>query len=138
MNKYPFIMRLPFLIALIAVLAGCESNSECDPQRACTMEYRTIAIEVRDSANAPYPLDSTFTLKTSTGEQIRPEDISIDSAFHVVLSDSQRDLTTQLGESFTFNGYRNGVLKVSEPFLIRHDCCHIELVAGNSSVIVNE
>jgi hypothetical protein len=132
-------MRLHlFLSAIAAATVGCNTDHECDPNRACTMEYRTITIEVRDSANAPYPLDSTFTLKTSTGEQIRPEDISIDSAFHVVLTDSQRDLTTQLGESFTFKGYRNGVLKVSEPFLIRHDCCHIELVAGNSSVIVNE
>ncbi len=131
------LMRLPLLFsALAAAFMGCNTDQECDPNMACTMEYRTITIEVRDSTNAPYPLDSTFTVKASTGEEIRPEDISIDSAYHAVLTDSQMELTTRAGESFTFKGYRNGVLKVSEPFLIRHDCCHIELVAGNTSVIV--
>lgn len=132
-------MRLPLLLsAFAAATVGCNTDHECGPDRACTMEYRSITIEVRDSTFAPFLLDSTFTVKASTGEEIRPQGISIDSAYYTVLTDSQMELTTRMGESFTFKGYRNGVLKVSEPFLIRHDCCHIDLVAGNTYIIVND
>ncbi|MCF8257976.1 MAG: hypothetical protein K9J06_10490 [Flavobacteriales bacterium] len=134
-------MRLPLLLsalALIGMACNTDHDQDCAPDRACTEEYRTVTIEVRDTSYAAYPLDSTFTVKASTGEEIRPQDYSIDSAFHIVLTDSQRDLTTQIGESFTFKGYRNGVLKVSEPFLIRHDCCHIIMVAGNPWVMVTD
>jgi len=133
-------MRLIASLLLIALTAtiGCRPKGDCDPERACTMEFRTIGIEVRDTAFAPYALDSTFTVKASTGEIIHVENHSMYPGHYGILTDSEMELTTTMGESFTFKGYRNGELKVSEPFLIRHDCCHIILVAGNTYVIVND
>lgn len=131
-------MRLPILIALTAVLAGCEPKGECDSQRACTMEYRFITIEVRDSLLNPYTLDSTVTFIAKTGEVLSMEEQSWQDGVYTAFTDSQMDYTNTVGESFTFRGYRNGEQKVSEALLIRHDCCHIELVAGNTFVIVTD
>lgn len=133
-------MRLIASLLLIVLIAtiGCRPKGDCDLERACTMEFRTISIEVRDTAYAPYLLDSTFTIKASTAEVVYVDDHSMDSGHYTIFTDSEMGLTTTLGESFTFKGYRNGELKVSEPFLIRHDCCHINLVAGNTYVMVND
>jgi hypothetical protein len=132
-------MRPAFLAIVIStLLASCTTSDDCGPDRACTMEYRMLTVSVRDSLNAPYLLDSTFTIKASTGEEIRPQQELFEPGLYTVLSDSEMDLTTRQGESFTFKGYRHGQLKVSEAYLIQHDCCHINLVAGNTYVILND
>ena len=131
-------MRLPILIALTTVLAGCESNDECDAQRACTMEYRFITIEVRYSLLNPYVLDSTVTFIAKTGEVLPIEEQSWQDGVYTAFTDSHMEYTNTVGESFTFRGYKGGEQKVSEALLIRHDCCHIELVAGNTFVMVTD
>lgn len=102
------------------------------------MEYRMVTVSVRDSLNAPYLLDSTFTVKASTGEEVRPEQGPFEPGQYTVLTDSEMDMTTRQGESFSFKGYLEGQLKVSEAYLIHHDCCHINLVAGNTDVTVTD
>lgn len=102
------------------------------------MEYRFITIEVRDSLLLPYALDSIVTFLAKTGEVIPMEQQSWQVGMYTVFTDSHMEYTNTLGESFTFRGYRNGVQQVGEAFLIRHDCCHIELVAGNTFVIVED
>lgn len=133
-------MRIFLFMMLTALLAisGCKPKGDCDPNLACTMEFRYITIYVHDTLGAPYPLDSVFTVKFGSEENIYPMEQWFEDGYYTVLSDNEMELVSYQGDSFTFKGYREGVLKVSEPFLIRNDCCHINLVEGNTAVMVTD
>lgn len=116
---------------------GCKpTNDGCSLDQACTMEFRYITVQVKDASNTPFILDSVITRVNATGDELQLEEMFLDSGTYVVLTDGQRNLTSLDGDTFTFMGYKQGQLKVNEPYVIRHDCCHIELVSGSETVIV--
>lgn len=118
---------------------------KCPINIPCTMEWRTIGINVTDTAGAPYALDQYRTKQLRTGVifdlQIA-EDAWSDSLHkaqgnYPVLTDSYIQTTSICGEEFEFLGYKNSELVVSEILNIRSNCCHIELVSGRTSVVLN-
>ncbi len=128
----------PLSICLaLAASVGCnKSTEECPQDQMCTEEFRFITLEAKDTAQAPYLLDSVHTVVVESGAVVHPMDQMMDPGIYIVLSDNEKNLTSLAGDTFLFNGFKGGVLKVNEQFVIRHDCCHINLVSGNTSVTI--
>jgi len=129
--------RPRFLFAVLMTLMGCNRSTDgCSSDQACTMEFRYLTVQVKDSTNTPYYLDSVYTRVNASGDELHLEEMFLDSGTYVVLTDAQKELTSLEGDTFTFVGYKLGQLKVNEQYIVRHDCCHIELVSGNEAVTV--
>lgn len=121
------------------------SCHECPTDIMCTMEYRTIGVTVKDTLGNPYALDAYRTKQLSTGAIY---DLQISSSawedsvrkaqgHYPVLTDSYTHIN-RCGEDFEFLGYKNSALVVSQILNIKSDCCHINLVSGNTEVTVNQ
>lgn len=127
---------LVFFLALTASIGCNESTEECPQDQMCTEEFRFITLEAKDTAQAPYLLDSVHTVVVESGAVVHPMEQMMDPGIYIVLSDNEKNLTSLAGDTFLFNGFKGGLLKVSEQFVIRHDCCHINWVSGSTSVTI--
>ena len=132
-------MHKILLPLLFVGVIGCDTETvDCPPDRACTMEFRSIGITLRDSLQQPYLLDSARTVIQANDSIIRPVEQSIDAGTYTVFTDSEMGLTSLDGDTFFFEGYHSGIRKVNEMYVIRHDCCHIEPVSGVQQVVVTD
>ena len=127
---------LAFLLVLAAVIGCNKSTEECPQDQMCTEEFRFITLEARDTAQAPSLLDSVHTVVSATGAVVHPMEQMMDPGIYIVLSDNEKNLSSLDGDTFLFHGFKGGELKVTEQFVIRHDCCHINLVSGSTSVTI--
>lgn len=139
------------ILTMILSAIGCggrNNNNEClcRTDIACTMEYRTISINVTDTLGNPYSLDVYRTKRLNTGAVYDLQTLSdswSDSlrraqGSYPVLDDSYTNSTHVCGESFEFLGYRDSLLVVSQILEIKNNCCHIELISGNTNVTVTQ
>lgn len=131
-------MKKIFIIFTIGILiVSCNKKIDCSKNDvACTEEFATIVIELVDSDGNPYILDSYKTIKKSEQEVIVINDDFSNNKYYPVLNDLHKNKTTFEGEIFIFEGVNNNVVVVSEEFVINADCCHINLVSGNTKIIL--
>lgn len=113
---------LPLLgvLALLG-LTQCELKEDL----ACTMEFRTVGIQVNDA-----PLNRFYTLRLERGDTIIHEYDSILPGYYTVLNDQAMAWLKGREENFRFEGWRNDTLVVTADFRIGADRCHIYKVSG--------
>jgi hypothetical protein len=115
-----------FLLSTIFVLA---LSFQCKKESACTMEFRTISIQVIGE-----PLHDFYTIRNLNGDTLRYEHFGMDENYYTVLDDNFHIYLKNATENFTFIGIINGEKVVEEAFVIRGDDCHIEKVGGAVTV----
>ncbi len=135
------------LLAAILALSSCkkcidqEEEQPCPTDIICTMDFRSIMITVKENGN-PIALDDYKTVRLSDNHvyNLKPtagswEDSSRKaSGVYTVLTDGQMKQASRNGTMFEFRGYKNGQEVVRERFNINHNCCHINLLSGNTQV----
>jgi hypothetical protein len=125
-------------LLLMGALSACHTTKQaCDPGIMCTMDFRSVSVQVRDASGGPVRLDSAYTLRKKTGQQIRHEHHPAADSYTVLDDGFQKTLANRQ-ETFLFTGFRDGRKVVEEPFVISADCCHIGKVSGNSVVTIQE
>jgi hypothetical protein len=119
---------ITYILLILALFGFCSCTRE--KETFCTTEFRTITITVSGDN-----LDSYYTIRQSTGDTIRiARSISQGEKVYPVFDDSYQKTIEDKTESFTFQGIINGIVVVSEPFVIKADKCHIEYVSGRRSI----
>jgi hypothetical protein len=94
------------------------------------MEFRTVTIIVNGE-----PLDDFFTIRLKSNDTLRlTRDNLIDQNSYPVLDDSFQKILEGKTEEFRFLGFKNNVMVVNEPFVIKADKCHIEYVNGRREI----
>ncbi len=117
---------LPLVFLLYALSTVFTSCAEKEKPVMCTMEFRTVTITVKGE-----PLDEFFTIRLKANDTIRFNHDNIpEENVYPVLDDSFQKLLEGKTEEFRFIGYKNNMMVVNEPFVIRADKCHIEYVSG--------
>lgn len=112
-----------FIYVLSAVFTSCADKEK---PVMCTMEFRTITITVKGE-----PLDEFFTIRLKSNDTLRlGRENMTEENMYPVLDDSFQKMLEGKTEEFRFIGYKNNVMVVNEPFVIRADRCHIEYVSG--------
>lgn len=100
--------------------------SACNEELACTMEFRTVTVEINGPA-----LSSYYTLNRGTGDTIRigQENIA-GTGVYPILDDSYQTTLAGRSEQFRFEGWINDSLVVQADYVIAADHCHIDYVSG--------
>jgi hypothetical protein len=116
------------MLPIIVFLFACKED---DDLIACTMEFRTIGINVNGGE-----LEDYFTIREINDDTIRFDQFNpFQSNYYTVLDDNFTfQLSNKPPENFTFIGIIDNAVVVEESFVIISDECHIELISGNTSI----
>ncbi len=123
------IIAFSLVLASPLLMASSCDRRQCPEDIACTEIFSMVTVQVSGPDGMPASLDEVYTIRTSTGEKIIP-DQSIGGGVYVVLDDSYRQKLQQQKDEFRLVGMQNGQKVLEEPFVIEADCCHIRKVSG--------
>lgn len=140
-----------FKTALLAsaVLFGLFSSTSCTKKKlktitnecdvVCTNEFRSIFTTVVDTNGQTVELFSANTVRNSTQEVVysfQSDSMTITNGIYTVMNDGyQKQLKNQV-DTFTFTGITNDNRMVEGQFVISADCCHINKVSGQDTLIL--
>ena len=124
------------LFCSIILLTSCGDSSSCLENIVCTEEFRMITVEITDAIEIPVVLDSAYSLHQDAGIQYFEDDqfFAVSEGIYTVWTDAEFDLVEKKGTELIFEGWLNKEKVISQPFLIGHDCCHIELLEGPAEI----
>lgn len=134
------------LFCFISMTASCQKQTSktqdsmrepCDPTIICTMEFKIIGLEVRDKSGEAVSLDDFYT--EIEGEKVViPDDVyQMTNGMYPVATDGQmKDLDFE-GNKVFFIGFQNGKRVVKHEMTIGKDCCHIQLLKGEKSIVIS-
>lgn len=149
-SNYPKPLLSGLLTFLIfAPLFSCK-DKKTEPADICENAlcqdiFKFATITLKDQNGQPYPLDNYYTIKLSTGKEIKflGREIELDSlrrsrGRYPVLSDNEMDLTNTEGVDFEFHGFLKGKEIVKENYKINHNCCNVNILSGPTEIIISE
>ena len=127
---------MALLLVSVALLMGttCNKTRTCEGA-ICTMLFASVTVQVVDSLNVPVQLDDVYTVRNSTGEQIRLSQPMTGGRYNI-LDDGFQKKIENTSESFELIGTKGGQQIIKEPYYISADCCHIKKDSGKDSIIV--
>ena len=126
-----------------ASAANDKNGDGCPDDLMCTADFRTISITVKDAAGQPVVLDKVQVVVAGTSTPVlgpNGDDENLGASKqgrYMVATDNSMALLGKAGKSVDFKGYKNGRQIVAHRMVIGHDCCHIKLLKGAQTVVVN-
>lgn len=139
-------MRSRIAIALVACFSplflymSCKDSTTTPGTNCngvvCTMELRSITLQVNDNTGNPVKLDEAYTTRVKTGERISHEANTTTVGSYTVLDDGYQKKLAQSTDEFRFVGKRGGQEVVNELYSISADCCHISKQSGKTEVTI--
>jgi len=105
----------------IPLLTQCVRQDE----QACTMEFRTLGLQVNDGL-----LNRHYTLRLSTGDTLFHPYEAVLPGYYAVLTDEAHSWLKGKTEDFRFEGWRNDSLVVQAQYRIGADACHVFKESG--------
>lgn len=126
-------MRYIFSLLLAAAMVSCNDDQDCKGNLVCTEEFRTVLIDVVDGNGAPVTLDSYTVTNLDTDQAIMLDPIIwIDT--YPIADDSMLNEIPKEGQRIELVGVIDGQEVIREIFLVGHDCCHVILLEGESTI----
>jgi hypothetical protein len=137
MNKLIyFIILLPFL--------SCNNDDSDDCNDVfCTQDFRTIVVSIQDSDSDPIALDSFEVVIIGTGIDITRNvnesefEIMKQHGTYPLFGDEYQQSYANREVELNFKGIINNQIIVNKDFTVGANCCHINLVSGNTSIIID-
>jgi hypothetical protein len=137
MVKRNIILGLSVVIISMLNLKCDDDNPVICEYVACTMEYRTVSVSLKHTAdNTPYLLTDFKVLRVSDNADITPagDSYAMQNGYYPVATDGKKELFRFKNVEVDFYGYLNNNLVVQRRFTITSDCCHISLVEGETTI----
>lgn len=126
-------MRYIFLLLLGFVAVSCNDEDDCQGDLVCTEEFRTILITVVDTDGEAVTLDSFTVTNLDTDTVLDVEGVQgLDG--YPIANDAMFNEIPKDGQRIEFVGLLNGAEVIRETFLVGHDCCHVILLEGNTTI----
>ena len=138
------------LLLLIVLTSNCRKNEKvildpcsCSEKVICTEVYICVAVVIKNQNGQPVALDDYYTTRMATGEKINLKTAESDSLRNIhgkypILTDGQKRLTEKCGTDFEFTGIKNGKEIIKRTYSIGHDCCHVKILKGDTSIIISD
>jgi len=120
---------------------ACQSNTESCVDIACTLDFRTEAVIIKDQNQNPVALDSfqVFNLENNQNMTIYLLGQELDLARQEGTYPLVNDLSLDINEivEIQFRGFIGANQIVTENYTASSDCCHVGIATGNQEVIVD-
>ena len=141
---------MKYLIGLLIVLlvSNCnDSDVEDEPDCAdiaCTQEYRTITVNVKDREGNAVALDrfSVVILPNETDITADWSDNEIElmakNGVYPLFSDKYSNTYRNKQIEISFKGYLDDKQVLDANYTVGADCCHVFLVDGETNLIVGD
>lgn len=141
---------MKYLIGLLIVLlvSNCnDSDVEDEPDCAdiaCTQEYRTITVNVKDREGNAVALDrfSVVILPNETDITADWSDNEIElmakNGVYPLFSDKYSNTYRNKQIEINFKGYLDDKQVLDANYTVGADCCHVFLVDGETNLIVGD
>ncbi len=135
------------LTFMTLLFVGCTSDDSPKPPDCsttiCTQNFVTLFVTISDASGVAIPLDSYKVVDTQTGEDITlttgAEEFETfrDQGTYPILNDAYRMQYQNTNTTISFTGFISGEEVVSERFVVGADCCHVQLISGNTAIIID-
>ena len=132
------IIGIASLAIFAAGISSCVKADECTGE-ICDASHAYISLELKDTLNKPYILDSYTVTPQAGGAAVLSKTLDPNTdttGLYVVLSDTEKSKVTKDGVYFNFVGKKGGVEVVNQPYRIASDCCHVVIKSGLSILTV--
>lgn len=141
-------MRFSAVVFLLLVISSCNededlTSSSCDEAIVCTLDFRSIVVSLRDTDANPIALDSFQVFIKNSNEDITIETSADEmngfreQGIYPIFNDSFRARYQNREETIIFNGMIDGQQVISREFIVGADCCHVGLIEGELSIILD-
>jgi hypothetical protein len=132
-----------YSILLLLFFAGCENNNANDcTNQACTEEFRTITVTIKDSENNPVVLDSFKVTNLESGDDFTRElsntefEAMREKGVYPLFGDEYaRDFSNKEVE-INFKGYIDNEEIINSDYKVGADCCHVILISGDPEISI--
>ncbi len=116
---------------------------ECLEPVACTFVLISFSVSVKNQHDKPVSLDEYYSENLLTKQKFDFQDAEYDSVrrksgSYPLLSDQQYDNVMYKGSPIQFIGKIKGKTVVHPVLMIGKDCCHIQLMSGDTDIIITE
>lgn len=132
-------MERILLLAITVLLLSCDkqNNKEDCRQAICTEIFAMVNIAVQDVNNKPLILSEHYTVNVQTNDTLRFNNGNAwPEGNYTVADDSYTSKMHNKRYDFRFIGISNNKVVVNEVYTISADCCHINKVSGEDTVVV--
>ncbi len=130
-------MRYLILFFAFILFTSCEKEEDnpCTDQLACTEIFVTLSVEVVDQDGEPVILDNYYTfIDQSNRFDFTDSSYNLGEGVYVIATDNERPEIDFGGTNVVFVGELNGKNVVEKSLVIGKDCCHIELLQGETNI----
>ncbi|MFD1315623.1 hypothetical protein [Namhaeicola litoreus] len=139
-------MKVYLTILMAIMLTTCDNNKEekidCT-DTICTMDFRTIAVSLKDNNGNPISLDK-FKVTSLDNQKDITRDLdnfnleeARKSGAYPVFGDELREKYQSKEVEVLFEGYIENKKVANLTFLVGADCCHVFLIEGQLEVVLN-
>lgn len=147
LEKKHTMKHLNKLWIFVAILSILSCNSDDDDNSisgcediGCTEQFVTITVSVIDQNLEPFAFTSFLVINTESGEDVTPtlSDSGLEFAQQTGTYPIQSDGDIETGQiiEFQFIGFIDDIELISSNYVITADCCHIDLISGNITLIL--
>ena len=131
------------LYLLLLVFGGCErdSSSGC-PAIACTDHFATIMVRIENPGGEPVALDSFKVTDLKSDKDLTMAvpaadfELMRDNGSYPIFSDHYSREYRNKETGINFKGFVDDQEVVSADFRVGADCCHVMLVSGDPTIVI--
>jgi hypothetical protein len=135
------------LVFMTIFIVGCTNDDGPKPidcsLRPCTQNFVTIFANVTDASGIAIPLDSFEVIDIDTGENLTLDSNAQEyenyrqQGTYPIFSDTYLVQYQNTNTTISFKGSISGNQVVNESFVVGADCCHVQLISGNTDIIID-
>jgi hypothetical protein len=105
----------------------------------CTEEFRSIFLEITNQDGDPIELDDFYTFYDFRKKfEYELTDFQKGRGIYTVITDADLQELDREGTTLIFVGEKNGKNLVEHQMVIGHNCCHVQLIAGDDKIVLEE
>lgn len=139
-----YLFRLFTLLFSLIMLSKCSDNGSEPPQQSdcegifCTQEFRMISVTVENENGEAVLLDSHTVTDLKDNEQLSFDQSVETEGTYLIYSDKYADAHQNTNRTLVFEGMLNGAVVVSQEYQVAADCCHVQLVDGPQTIVIQQ
>ena len=135
--------KIIYLIILFLFLSCNNDDSYNCNDVFCTHEFKTIVVSIKNSNSNPIALDSFEVIIIESGIDITRNvnetefEMMRQNGIYPLFGDENQQNYINSKILIKFKGIINNQVIANKNFTVGADCCHVNLISGNTNIIVD-